>query len=248
MARTLLPVWNIYKQSLELQPEPEDTFDWVPNTIDRNDLTNARDTVNSIPGARQWLSMYNVGDEDPYMNKMAVDIASSLGKWHSGASSFHILFWYKKSVNNWNKFVKDYKEIVAKKKYHNNQLEKKEVYEYYYSTKPYSNINPNDIIAGICLRSGLTRDKAHLMMLELKAEYDADYEAARVKAEKERYDESIKLLEHHYKHPQRWSDSERGSSLFGSPRSITNEMMILMESRHPGYKKHIADMIALGNF
>ena len=44
--------------------------------------------------------------------------------------------------------------------------------------------------------------------------------------------------------PSRWFDSEYGSSLNpGSPSMITSVAMREMESKHPGYRQHIAALI-----
>ena len=60
---------------------------------------------------------------------------------------------------------------------------------------------------------------------------------------KDIFDGRIEVLEHHYEYPSRWNDSRSGSALFGSPRSITEEMFVEMEKKYPNYRAHIAAVI-----
>jgi hypothetical protein len=80
------------------------------------------------------------------------------------------------------------------------------------------------------------------MLVELGEEKSKETAAQEEKSRRNEFEGRINILEHHYKHPRRWYDSNFGSALFGSIDNITEEMMTEMERRHPGYREHIATM------
>jgi hypothetical protein len=241
MARTLLPIWKIYKQTLGLDvKEPADTFDWITGNT-RDDYNRMRDVVNAT-GGREWLMAYD-GVEKLNRIPIADTILSSCGNHHSGSSACSILMCYKWALEDWDSTVAKWKEAQAKEDYDNKQLSREEVCHYNNSKWPHSTFNHKQILADICESAGLTADLARPMMEARMLELEDECRVAVAADEKRRFDERIDVLEHHYNFPARWNDKKHGSALFGSPRSITDEMMVVMEARYPGYKKHIDSII-----
>ena len=87
-------------------------------------------------------------------------------------------------------------------------------------------------------------DETMIQMLDaLIDEKDVDRQEEQNTVSREIFEGRIQVLEHHYEYPSRWNDSPSGSVLFGSPRNITEEMIVQMEKKYPNYRAHIAALI-----
>jgi hypothetical protein len=82
------------------------------------------------------------------------------------------------------------------------------------------------------------------MLKELADEFQSDRELKKHKMEQERLQSRLDVLRHHYLNPTRWLDGAYGSSLFGSPEDITQEMIEHMTHVYPDYPYHLKKVIA----
>jgi hypothetical protein len=255
MPRTLLPIFSAFKSILDCykKEEPE-TFEWLPDKI-RGDYDMAKEALDRIPGSREWLKAYTYNEELdilPFCNPMGEKIMVAFGSHHSGASATHLGWNYHTLLKDWDSFVLNSKEYLALEIYETQQLTFTDI-------KDFMNLHYNKLPLASYLtatREGLLKreverlkdcfnihhdyETTYTMLVELGEEKEEMLRVQKKAASREEFEERIRILEHHYKYPSRWDDSEMGSSLFGSMSKITAEMMAEMERRHPGYSDHLA--------
>jgi hypothetical protein len=248
-ARTLLPVWNVYKQGLNLDAkEPLENFDWMDSSSDKIDYLAAKAAIDATPGSREYLKDYPEPRRGiaSFHDSFGYSLLSKFGTHHSGASVVCLARMYQLLLNDWDGFVLAQKTRVARDVYLAKQLEMSDLWRY-------SNT-----------RTMLSADKiTHTLLNEYREKYKVSYDDAtmiqmldalidekttdRLEEQKnvarEVLEGRISVLEHHYEHPSRWNDSPSGSALFGSPRSITEEMFVEMEKKYPNYRAHITAVI-----
>ena len=234
MTRTLIPLWSVYKEDFHLDSEePFETFDWLPDAEMRSYYEEARAGLDTIPGSREWLKEYTCPEDlPPFFDSMGLKIMKSFGNRHSGSSGTSLGWNYKFLLNNWAAFVKDTKTYYAKKLYKELQLQEKDLYAL---------LDKQETVADFRARYDLPYDLPTIekMVRELDLEHREERRLAYAKRQKENFDGRIDVLKHHYKFPERWRDTPNGSSLFGHPSMITEEMFVVMEGIYPGYRKHI---------
>jgi hypothetical protein len=241
--RTLLPVFKALAHTYKKE-EPE-TFDWLPRDI-RQDYVLAKEALDRIPGSREWLKSYTFESEGmPFCGPMANQIMSAFGSHHSGATATRLGWNYKFLLNNWDTFVLNSKESLAREEYDAKQLTSTDMQTFLRLKYEWQE---GKLIREVeRLRSFFNihhdYETTYTMLLELAEEKTKEAIAQEEKAKREYFEDRISVLEHHYKYPSRWHDSEWGSSLFGSVKNISPEMMEEMENRYPGYKEHIASLI-----
>jgi hypothetical protein len=235
MTRTLLPVWNIYKNDFHLDvEEPFETFDWLPNADMRSYYEEARAGLDSIPGSREWLKAYTCPEECmPFFDEMGRRIMCSFGDRHSGSSATILAWNYKRLLNDWRTFVIDTKTYYAKQLYDELQFEVSDIYPVIMGQENYDDFRSRrapeyDVVT------------VRMMVNDLYLEYQERTAASFARKEKEEFDGRISVLKHHYKYPTRWRDSSKGSYLFGLPSNISEKMFVAMEQIYPDYRQHIA--------
>ena len=253
--RTLLPVFSAFKVVADIytKEEPE-TFDWLPADI-HYDYQLAKLTLDGIPGSREWLKTYTFDPEEvmPFCNPMGNQIMAGFGSHHSGSSATRLGWNYKFLLNNWDTFVLNSKESLARNKYDQQQLTSSDIQDFM-RLKYDANLPSHlDRMRETLVKKEVERlsqlfnikhdyEATYTMLIELGKEKSEEALAQEEKARREHFEDRISVLEHHYKHPHRWQDSNWGSALFGSTSNITPEMMAEMERRHPGYTEHIASI------
>jgi hypothetical protein len=241
MTRTLLPVWAVYKQSLSLDAkEPVETFDWISEKDKSYRLyfVEAKRGLDSIEGSREWLKNYTfVEDSDsyPFAEPMGRRIMASLGDMHSGSSATWLGWRYKYLLNNWEKFVEETKTDFAYEDYKVKQLDDIGIAN--------SKSMPAEEFRE---KYGITCDLATMatMLDALRLEKIQNSKDRQLKRDLEHFEGRVGVLKHHYKYPVRWEDTSAGSSLFGSPTGITEEMIKAVEKTYPDYREHIKGVLA----
>jgi hypothetical protein len=240
--RTLLPVFKALVRTYNKE-EPE-TFDWLPRDI-RQDYVLAKEALDRIPGSREWLKSYTFESEGmPFCSPMGNQIMSAFGSHHSGSSATRLGWNYKFLLNNWDSFVLNSKESLAREEYDAKQLTSTDMQTFLrlkYEWQEGKLIREVERLRGF-FNIHHDYETTYTMLLELAEEKSKEAAAQEEKAKREYFEDRISVLEHHYKYPSRWYDSEWGSSLFGSVKNISPEMMEEMERRYPGYKEHIASL------
>ena len=261
MNRTLLPIWNIYKSKYDFKPEPFEIFDWIPDDSDRNDYKIAQDGIDRIPGSREYLKNYVCPEnETPFCDSIGRQIMFVIGTHHSISSGARLALNYKYLLNNWQSFVLETKTYYAQQDYRQTQIEEQDTWPYYNAksrynllSNPYIPDSHNSLMADVdCeiekLRQkfniNYTRDEIVAMLDDLIEEYNNERIEKKKKSEELFFMSRIDILEHHYAHPRRWNDTQYGSFLFGSPHSITEEMIDHMEHLYPDYRSHIESIKA----
>jgi len=230
MPRTLLPV---FKAPLETK-EPLEDFSWIKH--DKEDYDLAKLALDSIPGSREYLKNYTFNkyvSSMPFSDPLGVSLLSKFGDHHSG-SSVTILAWsYKAALNNWDSFVYKIKESYALNDYNQKQLTEADILTY---NTPYA--------LRVAFNLTYSDDEITHMVCDLKEEIQQNKEAKKLQEKKGYIESRIGILIHHYEYPDRWFDYINGSRLFGSPETITYEMMGRMTIMYPDYPSHIEKVIA----
>jgi len=240
--RILLPVWKVYKNSIDLSKEEPETFGWMTGR-DSRDYEAARAALDSIPGSREFLKTYEYNeavDVLPFGMGMANKIVSSMGAWHSGSSSTALAWDYQALLNDWDAFVVEKKTAMARAAYDAKQIGYAQMSFY---------LKPGDPTIPVIQQMNdeelakYENCETLTMLRDLHLEIRDESVARLLTQEKQRFDDNIEVLEHHYKYPQRWADTIEGSYLLGSPLSITEDMIEVMEIDHPDYREHVKYLI-----
>ena len=239
--RTLLPVFNNYKEETLITKEAPETFEWMKEEH-RRDFEIAREALNKISDSREYLKSY-VFDKDndgiPFGQGIGSELLGLFGAHHSGFTATRLAFIYKDALLNWDRFVLENKVAYKREEYDSQQLTKDDIAGLYFNdnNKQALKNRVNDIIK----KFNITYDywQTYEMLMDLMREKQYEEEEARINREKEEFENSICVLKHHYKFPSRWFDNEIGSSLFGSLHNITPKMINTMELLYPGYREHI---------
>jgi hypothetical protein len=241
MTRTLLPVFNKYSLGFNLDAkEPMENFSFLHN--DRLDYEAFRDCLDGIPGSREYLKSYKVPEgEHAFCDNMGHMIMCGAGANHSGASAVSLGFQYKFLLNDWDSWVKAVKMREAKNAYTAAQLERPSTWQFAHSStkderaSAIENLRTNFFLT-------YSDEEIEQMLTELIVEFDENTRMKDLKDEEERFQSRIKILEHHYKYPERWNDHGVGnlnSALFGSIYDITEKMIVAVEKKIPDYRSHI---------
>jgi hypothetical protein len=255
--RTLLPVWEVYKTTCPIKiKELPENFDWIANEEIRADYVEARDALDRIPGSRIFLKQYVCSEDSiPFSDGIGCDILSSFGSRHSGASAIRLGWSYKFLLNNWDAFVENTKEYYSRVEYDAKQILEGDTWSYFNAktrynllSNPYQPDSQNGLKGEVDYEIEQLRqkfaipydnDKIASMLDDLINEVSRERAIKSQKESEDRFKAKIGILKHHYKFPCRWNDNPSGSSLFGSPHSITEEMICEMEKEYPDYRDHI---------
>ena len=239
--RTLLPIWKIYKKTVPLKPEPFENFEFIANESDRADYIIAREALYKIPGSHEYLKNYTFDENTKFhfADPTGSHILAKLGPHHSGASSTRLALNYSYLLNHWDNFVQDLKVAQLKAFYDATQLTESTLQQY--GAAYNQPLKAYEIATAIKHKYGLayTVDMVIIMLDDLIQEYKNDY-SAKISADlKQLFDMKVDVLKHHYEYPNRWNDGRHGSSLFGSPMLISEEMICAVEQKYPDYRTHI---------
>jgi len=246
MSRTLLPVFSKYSLDLNLDAkEPVENFSFLTDASTRYDYEAFRAGLDGIPGSREYLKGYTVPEGSrPFFDSMGNQIMCAAGDHHSGASGTGLGWSYKQLLNDWDGWVKAVKFSQAKRKYNNSQIERPSTWQFANSTSEEGKKKGLDALRA---QFNLTYsdEEIALMVRELISEFNENSRLEMLEYEQERFNDRIEVLEHHYKHPERWDDYGEGklnSALFGRIQGITEEMFVSMEKKYPHYRAHIRDL------
>lgn len=245
MTRTLLPVFSKYAAKLSLDAkEPMENFSFMRDD-ERYDYELFRKGLDGIPGSREYLKTYERPEYGSFFDSMGTQIMCAAGGHHSGASAAFLGLQYKALLNDWDGWVKAVKLRQAEEDYKNAQLERPSTWQFANATTDEGRTHS---IKNLRAEFSLTYSNEEIaqMIEELIQEFDENYRKEQLKLGEEYFNSRIKVLEHHYKFPERWDDAGKGrlsSALFGSIHSITEEMFVAMEKKHPGYRAHISQII-----
>jgi hypothetical protein len=247
MSRTLLPVFSKYSLDLNLDAkEPVEDFSFLKDASTRYDYETFRAGLDGIPGSREYLKSYEVPEgSHSFFDPMGNKIMCAAGSHHSGASATGLGWSYKNLLNDWDGWVKAVKLSQAKRQYKDAQIERPSTWQYANSTSEEGKKRGLDSLRA---QFNLTYSDEEMaaMLDELITEFNENSRLETLHTEKERFNDRIAVLEHHYKNPTRWDDCGEGelkSSLFGSVHGITEPMFVAMEKKHPGYRAHIREII-----
>ena len=244
--RTLLPVFDKYKEEISITKEAPETFGWMKEEH-RRDFEMMRDALDKLSGSREYLKSY-VFDEDneglPFDRGIGIELLGLLGNHHSGSTATRLAFIYRHALNDWNGFVLQNKMAYKREDYDSQQLTNDDIAGlcFHDNNKQALKNRVNDIITKFDIKYDYW--KAYEMLMDLVREKKYDEEEAKINREKQRFEDCIGILKHHYKFPSRWFDNETGSSLFGSLYNITPKMMNMMELVYPDYREHIRSLKA----
>jgi hypothetical protein len=231
MVRTLLPVFSEFKLANGVNKKEElETFGWM-NDSDRGDYEKAKAAIDNLEGSREWLKSYSFDENSetmPFCNGLGVSLLGNFGDHHSGSSATRLAWNYKSALNDWNLFVYKVKESYLLAQYKSQQLTKDDIPQYIslVEFKETFNIPYDD-------------DTTISMVSDLKSEIIANEWASIDKAKAERLAGKIGVLKHHYAFPDRWFDGPGGSSLFGSPEDIRDDLLCEMTKIYSDYPEHL---------
>lgn len=245
MTRTLLPVFRKYSLGLNLDAkEPMENFSFMTND-ERYDYETFRTGLDSIPGSREYLKDYERPEGGSFFDSMGTQIMCAAGGHHSGASAAFLGLQYKALLNDWDGWVKAVKLRQAEEDYKNAQLENSNLWQFTHATTDEGRMHSiKNLRAEFSLTYSIEEIKQ--MIEELIQEFNENYRKEQLKLGEEYFNSRIKVLEHHYKFPERWDDAGKGrlsSALFGSIHNITDEMFATMEKKYPHYRSHIRSII-----
>ena len=247
--RTLLPVWNVYKQGLNLDAkEPLENFDWMGDRSDKYDYITAKEALDAIPGSREYLKYYPPSKRGTFSfsDTFGGNLLSKFGSHLSGASVVWIARMYQLILNDWDGFVLAQKTRVARDAYLEKQLVMSDLWRYSNTRAMLSadKMSPS-LLDEYREKYNISYDNTTMIQMldALLEEKATDRLEEQQRVAREVFDGRISVLEHHYENPSRWNDGPSGSALFGSPRSITEEMFVEMEKKYPNYRAHIAAVI-----
>jgi hypothetical protein len=248
MSRTLLPVFNKFKltKGLDVKEDPE-TFQWM-NPSARSDFEKAKAALDQVPGSREYIKGYNVEPDNLFMafcDPVGMSIVSNFGDHHSGSSASRLAWTYKRLLNDWDAFVYNNKEAYAKADYKARQLTEDSISAFIsqYANSSYKLPRTIERIKEDYNLTATT-DEVHLMLKELADEFQSERDFKMRELERGRLQGRLDVLKHHYKNPTRWLDGSYGSSLFGSPEDITQEMIEHMTVLFPDYPYHLQRVMA----
>jgi len=144
---------------------------------------------------------------------------------------------YQYLLKNWDAWVTEQKEYVARKKYKEEQINPAKLYQIKNCTKA----QLQGFMTEYEYSGTMEEFVAHIMAID--DDYKKESEREHAKCERERFEGKLGALEHHYKHPSRWYDNPSGSTLCKHPSSVSAEHIAAMELRIPGYTVHLANII-----
>jgi len=258
LKRTLLPVWNIYRESIPIYIKEElENFDWM-NEDERKEYTYVKEVLDEIPDSRTFVK-----NEDKE-SVMFILIIEALNQGNNKKSSIDLLTNYKYLLNNWDSFVYRTKETNARADYDNIQLTNSDLSDYMNAvirknllTTPWLNTEQKKMLnKDIIDKLVAIKEKFDLphrirtvytMVDALVQEKSKEKMLNNTKTKNTEFNNRIKILEYHYKYPSRWNNAHGCSSLFGHPEQITDEMINYMEQKYPDYRSHIEKIIVMTN-
>ena len=240
--RTLLFPWSEYKHEYNIyKKESPETFDWISDSGIRYDYETAKAALDTMPGSREYLRSYTCDKSGEYFNDpIGLPLLGNFGSHHSGASVTLLAWNYKHLLNNWDTFVLNTKTDLARRIYDQTQITEDELCRYKdiprdASSQIFSYLE--DLQKHYTIPYGIVTIKE---ILDALIEERSKERLERIAKEKEDlFKGRIGVLKHHYMFPMRWKDYSGGSSLFGSPFSVTEEMIRAMEAIYPDYRQHI---------
>jgi len=240
-SRTLLPPWSKYQINSDLKKkEAPETFEWISDPEIRYDYYLAKAALDSLPGSREYLKTYACDEPgESFCDPIGLPLLEAFGSHHSGASVTLLAWTYKFLLNNWDDFVLNTKTGLARRIYDQKQITDEEISNYISSLEGFSHKMSylHDLQEQYKLPYALETIKDMLDMVVEEREKD---QLERLEKEKKRiFEGRLGVLKHHYNHPSRWKDCSNGSTLFGSPFNVTEQMIQVMERTYADYRQHI---------
>jgi hypothetical protein len=240
-SRTLLVPWKEYLKNHNFTKEPFESFDFIQNEIIRADYVIAKTALDNISGSREFLKNYNINHSEnttPFSDGLGAEILLSFEDCKI-LDARSITWNYRYLLNMWDNFVEDIKTSELREIYDAKQIDVRHINKFSYV----GNNNLNAIIEAEKIKDIYNLDYSINTIIDmLKRLVTAQHEEHKTQIKinlKKAMEERISILAHHYKHPERWNDSSDGSSAFGNPNTITEEMIETLEEIYPDYRMHI---------
>jgi hypothetical protein len=187
----LLPTWSKHSATLNLDKEPLETFGWMKDPTDFEDMCQALKAAD----ATEWLKNYPDPRPGffPFNEPIAFKVTNGLQRLdsHSGNSVTSLLRSYQAALKNWDEWVLNTKKVEARAAYDAEQIGFKELQHLYY-TCLYVGDDTRPKIQEALKPEG-TLDEAILMVRE---RYDEAL-AEMTKERDERINERVAALEMH---------------------------------------------------
>ena len=240
-SRTLLVPWKEYIKKYNFTKEPFESFDFIQNETIRKDYVSAKTALDNISGSREFLKNYNINHSEnttPFSDSFGSEIISSF-ELCTIRDARSIAWNYRYLLNMWDNFVEDTKQKELREIYDAKQIDVKYINKFSYV----GNNNLNAIIEAEKIKNIYNLDYSINTIIDMlhqlvRAQHEEHTTQIKIKLKKTT-EERISILAHHYNHPERWNDSSTGSSAFGNPRDITEEMIGALEEIYPDYRMHI---------
>jgi hypothetical protein len=240
-SRTLLVSWKEYIKKYNFTKEPFESFDFIQNETVRKDYVSAKTALDNISGSREFLKNYNINHSEntiAFSDGLGAEIISSFE--HTRIRDARSVAWnYRYLLNMWDNFVEDTKHKELREVYDAKQIHVKHINNFSYV----GNNKLNAIIEAEKIKNMYNLDYSINTIIDMlhalvHAQHEEHTTQIKIKLKKNT-EERISILAHHYKHPERWNDSSNGSSAFGNPMDITEEMIGALEEIYPDYRMHI---------
>jgi hypothetical protein len=228
------------------QKELPETFGWMKKdqVIWYEDL---RISLDLVPGSREYLR--SLKPDERHDAPIIREVENKMSSAHSGASSSSLLGSYRAALGDWDGWVAQIKHTILRSRYRDEQID---LYclvrfqralndpnmgpEHYQLLLKDANIHFLDEGKSVHIGWGHNGKELKGMLKTIAEEIRAFKAEDEANWENVDFEEHIQELECNLKDPQRWFWPGEPSPC----SSITAEMMDEMETRHPGYREHIA--------
>ena len=210
---------------------------------------DCRDALARIEGGREYLKNYVPKEEGEGFNfDDPIGRQINLSSLHSGSSYYSMLWTYRQLLNDWDGWVLAKKERAAYEEYETVQVEAPTIHWLHRETTASIRGEPGtwmpaDKLLKKALDMGLyvtSLQELHEILEQIHTENLARQKLLQLQHKKRVHDTLIGGLKWKYKHPERWFDTEYGSTITPTrPSEITAEALDEMEATYPGYTQHI---------
>jgi hypothetical protein len=242
--------------------EPVETFDWIASETDKFYYSDLCAALNTVEGSREWLKNYEFDearDAYPFNSDIGRNLSAAMSKNHSGSSGYLTLTNYAMALRDWDSFVLRVKEFHGRMAFKDQQIPIDIVNSILESCNQWilhkdNSEKAKEIERCILLKCAIygftsTVPQIQKVLEQIKNDYDAVQAEDGRRYEEARHKMLIGSLDFLYKNPIRWFDTPSGCTLSPShPRRISERAMAEMELKHPGYSKHIDNvLLAMGS-
>jgi len=240
MQREIVPPWSEYRKTLGVEDKEEpQTFGWMLDTRFATDLTTAKHGLATIEGGAEFLKNH-VRLLDGWVHPTMLDIYTSFGPHHSGASASLLANTYKALLNDWDGFVLATKDREKRKvsRYDERQIHYSDYDDFLDSAKKGGASH-----AALCdtfrkkFSARYDNERLLQIMKAIKQEEAQEYMAKSKEMADRRLGEESEKLKFLYKCPIRW---------FLNPYHITVSTAHIekLSAIYPDYEAHLKTVMA----